>query len=85
VTNAVPAVDAWDDCSHPGSAPNLALALEALREIGRNVFLNLPLMTAVNAAKSCSKPLILFVGAPEEIRSPDPQIRSLPARPHYEL
>jgi hypothetical protein len=28
---------------------------------------------------------VLSAGAPEEIRTPDPQIRSLPARPHYEL
>jgi len=37
----------------------------------------LPLMTAANAAKSSHKSLILLTGAPEEIRTPDPQIRSL--------
>jgi hypothetical protein len=34
-------------------------------------------MIATNAAKLSCKPLIIFVGAPEEIRTPDPQIRSL--------
>jgi hypothetical protein len=37
----------------------------------------LPLMTVANAAKLSCEPLILLVGAPEEIRTPDPQIRSL--------
>ena len=37
-------------------------------------------MTATNAAKLSCKPLIIFVGAPEEIRTPDPQIRSLVLR-----
>ncbi len=45
----------------------------------------LPLMTAANAAKACYNPLISLSGAPGEIRTPDPQVRSLPARPHYEL
>jgi hypothetical protein len=34
----------------------------------------LPLMTAAKAAKLCSKSLILFVGAPQGIRTPDPAI-----------
>ena len=34
-------------------------------------------MTAANAAKVSCKSLILLTGAPEEIRTPDPQIRSL--------
>jgi hypothetical protein len=33
-------------------------------------------MTAANAAKISRNSLILFVGAPEEIRISDPQIRS---------
>jgi hypothetical protein len=35
-----------------------------------------PIIVA-GVAKSPAKCLILFVGAPEEIRTPDPQIRSL--------
>ncbi len=51
----------------------------------RSIFARLPLTTVANAANRPSKSLILLAGAPEEIRTPDPQIRSLPARPHYEL
>jgi hypothetical protein len=35
----------------------------------------LPLMSAANAAKSGYNSLILLSGAPEGIRTPDPQIR----------
>jgi hypothetical protein len=38
---------------------------------------HLPLMLATNAAKAGYNALILLSGAPEEIRTPDPQIRSL--------
>jgi hypothetical protein len=34
-------------------------------------------MAVASVAKSSAKQLILFIGAPEEIRTPDPQIRSL--------
>jgi hypothetical protein len=55
--------------------PAICEALERVPHSGDSG--KLPLMIAANAAKLACKLLIVLTGAPEEIRTPEPLIRSL--------